>query len=103
MHPLVRDAYKRVLWAGREYPLGLSYVRQKAKVEFKKRAELTDDVEIKRAVAAARWWEREIIGVIQLRKYRAMKRSYETGDDDSGLTFEDIARADQFVAGHGRS
>jgi len=29
MHPLVRDLYKRFLLVGRDYPLGLNYVREK--------------------------------------------------------------------------
>ena len=28
MHPLVRDLYKRALFVGRDYPLGLDYVRR---------------------------------------------------------------------------
>ena len=49
----VRNLYKRVLLAGRDYPLGLDYVRQKAKAEFAKRAHIRDDVEA-RAIPSAR-------------------------------------------------
>ena len=50
----VRNLYKRILLAGRDYPLGLDYVRQKAKAEFAKRAHIRDDVEA-RAIPSARW------------------------------------------------
>ncbi|KAF0719787.1 Aste57867_786 [Aphanomyces stellatus] len=76
MHPLVRDAYKRLLLVGRDYPLGLDYVREKAKEAFLKQAHLTNDEEIKRAVHRGRWMAKEMIGVIQLKKYRAMNQRY---------------------------
>ena len=41
----VRNLYKRIIIAGRDYPAGLDYVRQKAKAEFAKRAHIQDDVE----------------------------------------------------------
>lgn len=31
MHPQVRDLYKRLMFIGRDYPLGLNFVRKKAK------------------------------------------------------------------------
>ena len=39
MNPFVRDLYKRILYAGREYPAGLSKVRIKAKEAFYKNKE----------------------------------------------------------------
>ena len=51
MHPLVRDLYKRVLIVGRDYPTGLEHVKKKAKEYFRENAHLTDDFEIKKAVA----------------------------------------------------
>ena len=90
---------------GRQWPGGLEYVRKKAKVrffcfsffsffrsrrkfekrfvnnvlqeEFRKNAHLTEEVDIKRAVARGRWYVRnEMAGMIMLAKYRAMKRRY---------------------------
>mmetsp|Transcript_6475 Transcript_6475/g.7403 ORF Transcript_6475/g.7403 Transcript_6475/m.7403 type:complete len:84 (+) Transcript_6475:230-481(+) len=78
MHPLVRDLYKRVVFVGREYPLGLPWVRQKAKAWFRQNADLTDEVEIRRAVAKGRFWVREMRAVIQLKKYRLMKKRYDS-------------------------
>ncbi len=77
MHPLVRNLYKRVLIVGRDYPAGLEHVKKKAKEYFQQNAHLTDDFEIKRAVARGRWYVRnEITGVIKLKKYRTMKQRY---------------------------
>ena len=45
--------------------------------EFRKNAHLTEEVDIKRAVARGRWYVRnEMAGMIMLAKYRAMKRRY---------------------------
>jgi hypothetical protein len=76
MHPLVRDLYKRFLLVGRDYPGGLDLVRRKAKEGLRTNAHLTDEVEIKRAVARGRWMVRELQGVIKLKKYREMKKRY---------------------------
>ena len=80
MRAIVRDLYKRILVVGRDYPPGLDYVRERAKTEFAKRAALTDDVEIKRAVAYGRYMVKEMVGVIQLKKYRTIKRRYAEDD-----------------------
>lgn len=79
MHKLVRDLYKRLLWVGRDYPAGLAAVRERAKREFRLHAGLKEEREILEAVHRGRWWVREIEGVIKLRKYRAMARSYGGG------------------------
>ena len=76
MHPLVRNLYKRILLVGRDYPLGLDYVREKAKAQFFGRAALTDEIEVKRAINYGRYMVKEMQGVIQLRKYRAMRKRY---------------------------
>lgn len=106
MHPLVRDLYKRALVVGRDYPLGLGYVRQTWKTALrnpqncpscydpngelvpgffpngngfgsKKQTEVSDcEREIRKAVGKGRYMIREMIGIIQLKKYRAMKKRY---------------------------
>ena len=76
----VRDLYKRILVVGRDYPAGLEHVRERAKAEFGKRAALTDDVQIKRAIAYGRYMVKEMIGVVQLKKYRTMKKRYVPDD-----------------------
>ena len=81
MRPVVRNLYKRILLVGREYPLGLPWVKKKAKAWFLQNQELTETVDINRAVATGRYMVKEMIGVIQLKKYRAMKQRYY--DDDA--------------------
>ena len=79
MHPLVRDLYKRFLVVGRDYPHpeGLQYVRRKVKEAFFKNADLKTDAEINKAIHKGRWWVKEMIGVIQLKKHRTMMKRYD--------------------------
>lgn len=95
MHPLVRDLYKRVIHVGRDYPTGLSHVR-----DVWKRAMRNPDncptcyvdpqstqcqEELYYAVNRGRFMVKEMIGVIKLKKYRAMKQRY---GDSPGETLE---------------
>lgn len=81
MHRLVRDLYKRFIILGRDYPLeAWKSLKPKIKEEFMKNRLLKDEVEIKRAVARGRYMTRELIGVIQLKKYRNMKSRYEMNE-----------------------
>jgi hypothetical protein len=100
MHPFVRDLYKRVLLVGRDYPAGLDHV----KVTWKKalrnpdncpscyHGNLNDSLhskacqqELNKAVGRGRHMVREMMGVIQLKKYRAMKKRYEQPADDPAI------------------
>ena len=87
IHPLVRDLYKRYLLVGKDYPAGLSVVRRRAKEIFLKNADLDDEKEIRKAVHRGRWYlKNEIMGVIKLKKYRAMKsRYYDIQEEDYNL------------------
>jgi len=76
MQARVRDLYKRILVVGKDYPLGLAHVREKAKAEFFKQKDLQEEVQIKQAVSRGRWMVKEMIGVIQLKKYRTMNKRY---------------------------
>ncbi|KAL1529027.1 hypothetical protein AB1Y20_010347 [Prymnesium parvum] len=74
----VRNLYKRLLVVGRDYPLGLSVVREKAKKAFLANSHLeVGSFEWKKAIAYGRYMVKEMIGVIQLRKYRAIKQRYK--------------------------
>tara|TARA_B110000902_G_scaffold65807_1_gene78156 strand:+ start:145 stop:348 length:204 start_codon:yes stop_codon:yes gene_type:complete len=65
------------LLVGRDYPAGIEVVRRKAKEQFFANGSLSTETEIKKAVARGRWYVRnEIVGVIQLRKYRQLKSRY---------------------------
>jgi len=91
MHPLVRDLYKRALFVGRDYPLGLPYVRKTWKKALRNpdncpscydshRQPLLQhpqcEKELRKAVGKGRYMVREMIGMIQFKKYRAMKKRY---------------------------
>ena len=79
MNPLVWNLYKRVVYVGKHYPHpeGWPWLRRKAKEKFHQNRDLTDEKDIKRAIARGRWYiENELIGVIKLKKYRTMKHRY---------------------------
>lgn len=76
MHPLVRDLYKRFLFAGRDYPAGLEAVRKQVKKAFFENRHITDDVELKKAIAKGRYHARELVAINQLHKYRHIKNKY---------------------------
>ncbi|KAL4177128.1 hypothetical protein KRP22_002064 [Phytophthora ramorum] len=80
MHPKVRDLYKRFLLVGRDYPLGLIHVREKAKAAFFQNRDLSDPVAFKKAIKRGRWMVREMVGVIQLKKYRTLNSRYTPED-----------------------
>lgn len=98
MHPLVRDLYKRAVVVGRDYPLGIDYVRRTWKKALRNPENCPScyasagdpssvnleskqcQKELRKAVGRGRFMVREMIGVIQLKKYRTMKRRYETND-----------------------
>lgn len=118
MHPLVRDLYKRALVVGRDYPLGMEYVRRTWKKALRDPKNCpscyiaeanvfpsTDSTaetsvisldapgcekELRKAVGRGRFMVREMIGVIQLKKYRTMKRRYDNKDKDSTLSKEHV-------------
>ena len=60
-------------------------------------AQPSDEEAFMRAVYAGRWWAKELVGVVQLRKYRAMRQRYggSTGaaSGDAGAEVEAIAAA----------
>lgn len=77
MHPLVRDLYKRFLIIGKDYPAdGWKTMKLRIKEEFFKNRTVQNEEEMKRAVARGRYMTRELIGIIQLKKYRSMKSRY---------------------------
>lgn len=75
----MRDLYKKLLIVGRDYPTGLADVRRKAKQAFLKNKNLTGD-DLKRAVSYGRYMLREAIGVVQLKKYRTLKKRYSSDE-----------------------
>jgi hypothetical protein len=141
MHPLVRDLYKRVLTVGRDYPTGLSHVKEKwktaildpkncpscygyngeiggnkssnnnnnnnnpQKIDPKNNNNDNTSVvttgmaniqskqceeEILFAVHKGRCFVKEMIGVIQLKKYRTMKQRYGEQFNTSNVHDQEI-------------
>lgn len=93
MHPLVRDLYKRAIYVGKDYPLGLDYVRKAWKEALRNPKNCPScytnpptprecEHEIRISVGKGRHMVREMIGIIQLKKYRAMKQRYGTNESD---------------------
>ena len=91
IHPLVRDLYKRAVTIGHDYPTGIEHVRtswknalrnEKNWVGVYKGDKLTEESEreLKKAVGRGRFMVREMVGVIQLKKYRTMKKRYNSDD-----------------------
>lgn len=98
MHPLVRDLWKRVVWVGRDYPTGLQHVKDVWKpamrrvencptwYNFNRHAVATgDEEELLRAVHKGRQAVKEMIGVIQLKKYRSVKQRYDNSSNEDAL------------------
>jgi hypothetical protein len=76
MHTLVRDLYKRILHVGKDYPLGLEWVKSKAKPWFYQNKDYTREEDIKKAIAIGRHQVREMVAVISLKKYRYLRKTY---------------------------
>ena len=72
----MRNLYKRILTVGRDYPKGLDYVRERAKREFLSRAAV-EGTELSRSINYGRYMVSEMVGVIQLKKYRTIRQRYE--------------------------
>lgn len=96
IHPMVRDLYKRVIYVGHDYPMGLDYVRKTWKKVLRNPdncpscfdqdknpilpASPECEREIRKAVGKGRAYIREMVGIIQLKKYRTMKKRYDNQD-----------------------
>jgi hypothetical protein len=76
MNPLVRDLYKRFVYVGKIYPKGADFVRTRAKEKFFENAGITEEVELKKAIATGRYWVRELSAISKLHKYRTMAKRY---------------------------
>jgi len=100
IHPLVRDLYKRALVVGHDYPLGLDYVRRTWKDALRdpsncpscyvdaygQQYTVEQEKELRKAVGKGRFMIREMIGVIQLKKYRSMKQRYDDTNSTSNYS-----------------
>jgi len=98
MHPLVRDLWKRVVWVGRDYPTGLQHVKDMWKPAMRRvencpswydskqhAVAAGDEEEMMRAVYKGRQAVKEMVGVIQLKKYRSLKQRYDNSTREDAL------------------
>lgn len=90
MHPLVRDLYKRAIIVGKDYPHpgGINFVKEQWKKALRDPQNATFEIqddptqrekELRKVIGKGRYAIREMIGVIQLKKYRTMRRRYNGG------------------------
>ena len=103
IHPLVRDLYKRVIHVGKDYPLPMYKIREIWKSAIRNPKNCPScynngprngvsmvvprstqcEREIRLAVGKGRHMVREMIGIIQLKKYRTLKRNYDYNYGDN--------------------
>lgn len=108
MHPLVRDLYKRAIIVGRDYPhpRGLDFVREtwkkairdeKFSPKSEKEGTIESERQLRKSIAKGRYAIREMIGVIQLKKYRTMRRRYGHGSLDTSEEAKRILKSCQNI------
>lgn len=78
MHPLVRDLFKRIILVSRTYPGGSEYVLREARRHINAHKLVTEEIDIKRAVASGRYWVRELAAVDKIKKFREMSKRYDS-------------------------
>ncbi|KAI8394320.1 uncharacterized protein BYT42DRAFT_554204 [Radiomyces spectabilis] len=72
--------YKQLVYLGREYPLGYhNFFRPKLKAAFMKNRNLTEEADIKKALAFGEYIVKELEMMYYLRKYRALRKRYVAG------------------------
>jgi hypothetical protein len=74
----VINVYKELLWLGREYPLGYQYFRDRLHRAFAGQAHLTDEDQIRQGIARAEFVKKEVEALYYLKRYRALKKRYES-------------------------
>eukprot|EP00053_Salpingoeca_punica_P018904 m.187886 g.187886 ORF g.187886 m.187886 type:complete len:87 (-) comp17528_c3_seq3:4165-4425(-) len=84
MHHLVRNLYKRFVYAGRDYPVPWPDVRRQIKEGFYKNKDLKTEDEIAHAVQRGRWSIKNIMQPIDhVKKYRMLKQRYANLSSES--------------------
>lgn len=76
MHPLVRDLLKRFVLLARRHPSGEVWVKTQVRQSLERNAQLSDELEIRRAVAKGRRVVRDAEEFAKFSRYRAMRRRY---------------------------
>ncbi|KAK4181507.1 LYR family protein [Triangularia setosa] len=73
----VISIYKQLLYLGRDYPQGYNYFRPRLHRAFMANANLTDEAEIRRAIARAQFVQKEIEALYYLKRYRTLRKRYD--------------------------
>ncbi|KAL1931528.1 hypothetical protein VTP01DRAFT_9671 [Rhizomucor pusillus] len=69
--------YKQLVYLGREYPAGYhNFFRPRLKSAFMKKANLTGEEEIRKAIRHGEYICKELEAMYYLRKYRAIRQRY---------------------------
>jgi hypothetical protein len=100
MDPRVREMYKKLLFIGRHYyPFdNFPSIKSQYKAAILKNANLSDEIELKKAIAKGRYYLRELTAISQLHKYRTMKKRYNSPlENDLTMTAEEKARYDKLI------
>ncbi|KAK0667439.1 hypothetical protein QBC41DRAFT_323999 [Cercophora samala] len=73
----VISIYKQLLYLGRDYPQGYNYFRPRLHRAFMANASLTDEAEIRQAIARAQFVQKEIEALYYLKRYRTLRKRYD--------------------------
>ncbi|KAK3277130.1 hypothetical protein CYMTET_14843 [Cymbomonas tetramitiformis] len=74
MDPKVRQLYKKLIWVGRDYPSGISALREKMKAVFQKSAASEE------SFARGEFVYKELEALVYLHKYRSIRKRYDSGE-----------------------
>lgn len=83
----VKDLYKNLIYLSRDWHYNL---KPQIKEAFMKNKSITDPNEIKELIAKGEYVSREIIATYRLKKYRTLKRRYESEESEKHL--EDLCK-----------
>ncbi|KAF6208910.1 hypothetical protein GE061_014652 [Apolygus lucorum] len=74
----VIELYKTLLHLGKDYPQGADFFRTRLKRAFLKNKDVTDAEQIKKLIGHGEYVVKELEALYMLKKYRTLKRRYET-------------------------
>lgn len=97
MHPLIRDLYKRFIFASRVYPGDATAIRVRIQSEF---SSVQSEDELMFAINKGRYWVKEMMAIAQMKKYREMNRRYPrtTHSEEDGQFSRHIAQFDDNIS-----
>jgi hypothetical protein len=78
----VRNLYKQLIWAGRDYPAGLDKLRSGAKRAFFAKKDEKDPEKISQALRHGEFVLQELEALVKLHKYRSLQKQYNPNQDE---------------------